>query len=121
MIAAFRDGDRGSLPYGEKIGAVKMGKPGFSQTLGAVSMRFGILAGKGSSRYEFQVRADSFDELASKMIEANPDAAIRAFGAALERLDDPTIKACGEILSDQRKLASATAPASAPAAAPVAA
>ena len=40
------------------------------------------------------------------MLLANPDAAIGAFGAALETHDDPTIRACGKILSDQRKLAS---------------
>jgi hypothetical protein len=107
MIKAFRDSDIGHEPYGEKIGAREVGKPGIFRTLGAVFTSFGMYAGKGASRYDFYIGSDSFEELAGKMIEANPDAAIRAFGAALEESDDPTIRACGEILSDQRKLAPA--------------
>jgi hypothetical protein len=45
----------------------------------------------------------AFEELAGAMFSANKDTAIRAFGAVLQTDEDPTIKACGEILSDQRK------------------
>ena len=44
--------------------------------------------------------ANSFQEIAAAMLTANEDAAIRAFGAALQSHQDPTIQACGQILSD---------------------
>lgn len=66
-------------------------------------VQFLLIAGKGSSGFRLNIDAESFPEVAAAMVEANEDATISAFGAALQSSADPTIQACGQILSDQRK------------------
>jgi hypothetical protein len=79
------------------------------QTLGSILVRFLVVAGKGSSGFGLNIDSESFAEVALAMVEANEDAAIRAFGAALQSHPDATIQACGQILSDQRKPVETTA------------
>jgi hypothetical protein len=112
VITAFRLGARNDCnPYAAKLGATKASPAGrFSfQKMGSVWIGFSFLAGKGSSEMRAAVGADSFSNLAKAMLTANEDAAIRVFGAALQSHQDPTIRACGQILSDQRKLVETTA------------
>lgn len=111
MIKASRKDNKGYRPYAEKLGIIEASPEGKSRLskAGAVGVDFRLFAGRGSSAMCVVVDADSFDELAGSMIDANPDAAIRAFGAALQTQEDTTIRACGEILSNQRKLAPAVA------------
>ena len=107
MLQVFRLGARNdsSNPYGEKLGATKASPAGKFpfQKMGSVWIGFSFLAGNGSSEMRAAVGADSFSNLAKAMLTANEEAAIRAFGAALQSHPDPTIQACGQILSDQRK------------------
>jgi hypothetical protein len=112
MIKVFRDGDScGFNPFAEKLGVTRASSTGKTrfQTLGSIWIRFQIFAGKGSSVLRANIDAESFPEVAAAMVEANEDAAIRAFGSALESHQDPTIQACGQILSDQRKPVETTA------------
>jgi hypothetical protein len=111
MIKVRRLNSRGGNPYTEKLEAVKVSPTGKNpfQKIGAIRISFRFLAGKGSSAMRAYVDSGSFQEVAAAMLAANEDAAIRAFGAALQSHQDPTIQACGQILSDQRKLVETTA------------
>lgn len=99
MIKVSRLDSRGWRPYSEKLGFTKASPKG----AGSIWISFRSLAGKGSSAMRAHVEAENFGETAAAMLTANEDAAIRAFGAALQSSVDPTIQACGQILSDQRK------------------
>jgi hypothetical protein len=115
MIKVFRFNDSpGMNPFGEKLEVRKASPTAKTrfQTLGSILIQFLLIAGKGSSRFRLNIDAESFPEVAKAMVEANEDAAIRAFGAALRSHQDPTIQACAQILSDQRKPVETAAPQS---------
>jgi hypothetical protein len=44
----------------------------------------------GGSRFNGSIRQDQFAELAKEMVLANPEAAIKAFGAAMQTVEIPT-------------------------------
>ena len=107
MITVRRLDSRGGNPYAEKLEAVKASPTAKNpfQKMGAIRIGFRFFAGRGSSAMRAYIGSDSFKEAAAAMLTANEDAAIRAFGAALQSHPDLTIQACGQILSDQRKVA----------------
>ena len=77
-IKAFRSGETSpywsSDPYDESI----------SVENDEVKISFSMPSkGGGVTQSAFLIAQDSFNELAAIMLQANPDSAIRAFGAAL--------------------------------------
>ena len=113
MIARLDSQRQWQLPYSEKLGFTKkllQPQKGLFQKTGSIWISFRFLARKGSSAMRAHVEAENFGETAAAMLTANEDAAIRAFGAALQSHTDPTIQACGQILTDQRKLVETAAP-----------
>ncbi len=61
--------------------------PGFNPEIlildDGVALRGTINYGKGESEIEFKIDLDSFVDLANVMMEANKNAAVKAFGTAL--------------------------------------
>jgi len=54
---------------------------------GAVYAWFREPSGSGRSRLEIRINQDSFSELAQAMMRADPTAAIKAFGAAMQTVE----------------------------------
>jgi hypothetical protein len=83
-------------------------------------IRFGFSMpskGGGTTCVRLDITPDSFGEIMKAMVAADEGATLRAMGEALRDSKDVTIKACGDILLDQRKADSAAAvsPTTAPA------
>lgn len=61
--------------------------PGFNPKImildDAIGFRCTVNYGRGESEVEFKIDHDSFADLTTAMMEANKDAAIKAFGRAL--------------------------------------
>ena len=85
-------------PYGERLGATKASPAGENpfQKMGSIWISFSFLAGKGSSEMRAEGRRRQFLRKSREaMLTANEDAAISAFGAALQsqrRPDDPGVR-----------------------------
>lgn len=79
VIARRRDRQGGELL--ETRGLIAAVPYGFT---GTVSLTFAMpAAGGGKSDFEVEILSGGFGELARKMVEVNPEAALRAFGEAL--------------------------------------
>src|SRR3954464_9762268 len=62
----------------------KLGEANIRVEYGGVELVFAAERGYGDSHYDLRIHPASFEELAHAMMQADPNAAIKAFGAALQ-------------------------------------